>query len=63
MSRTELRSLVDQCTRADQRFLSAYLRTKNPAYRRKLANANRDGDAGRSARLRVTRRGLVRVAV
>jgi len=62
MSRTELKSLVDNCTRADQRYLIAYLRTKDPEYRRKLAGADREVDAGRSVRLRATRRGLVRVA-
>jgi hypothetical protein len=62
MSRTELKSLVDQCTRADQRYLLAYLRTKDPAFRRKLAAADHEVDAGRSVRLRATRRGLVRVA-
>ena len=62
MSRAELKSLVDRCTRADQRYLIAYLRTKEPEYRRKLANADRDVDAGRGVRLRATRRGLVRVA-
>lgn len=62
MSRTELKSLVDQCTRADQRYLLAYLRTKDPDYRRKLTAANRDVAAGHGIRLRATRRGLVRVA-
>ena len=62
MSRTELKSLVDRCTRADQRYLIAYLRTKDPDFRRKLSAADRDVDAGRSVRLRSTRRGLVRVA-
>ncbi|MBI5766161.1 MAG: hypothetical protein HZA93_00075 [Verrucomicrobia bacterium] len=62
MSRTELKSFVDKCTRADQRYLIAYLRTKDPEYRRKLADADRDVDTGRSVRLRATRRGLVRVA-
>ena len=62
MSRTELKSLVDHCTRADQRYLIAYLRTKDPEYRRKLATADREVNAGRSVRLRSTRRGLVRVA-
>jgi hypothetical protein len=62
MSRTELKSPVDKCTRADQRYLIAYLRTKDPEFRRELANADHDVDAGRSVRLRATRRGLVRVA-
>jgi hypothetical protein len=62
MSRTELKSLVDQCTRADQRYLIAYLRTKEPEYRRKLGSADRDMDAGRNVRLRATRRGLLRMA-
>jgi hypothetical protein len=62
MSRNELKSLVDRCTRADQRYLLAYLRTKDPEYRRKLAAADREIDAGRRVRLRSTRRGLVRVA-
>ena len=62
MSRAELKSLVDRCTRADQRYLIAYLRTKEPESRRKLATADRDVDAGRGVRLRATRRGLVRVA-
>ncbi len=63
MSRTELKSLVDRCTRADQRYLIAYLRTKDPEYRRKLSAADREVNSGRSVRLRSTRRGLVRVAV
>lgn len=62
MSRTELKCLVDKCTRADQRYLLAYLRTKDPSFRRKLAAADHEVDAGRSVRLRATRRGLVRVA-
>jgi hypothetical protein len=62
MSRTELKSLVDRCTRADQRYLIAYLRTKEPEYRRKLTTADREVDAGRSVHLRTTRRGLVRAA-
>ncbi len=62
MSRTELKSLVDRCTRADQRYLIAYLRTKEPEYRRKLTTADREVEAGRSVRLRTTRRGLVRAA-
>jgi hypothetical protein len=61
MSRTELRTLVDRCTRADQRYLLAYLRSKDPDYRRKLTVADRDIGAGRSVRLRATRRGLVRL--
>ncbi len=63
MSRTELKSLVDQCTRADQRYLLAYLRTKDPDYRKKLGAADREVAAGRSIRVRATRRGLVRLAV
>ena len=62
MSRNELKSLVDRCSRTDQRYLLAYLRTKDPAYRRKLATADRDVALGRDVRLRATRRGLVRVA-
>ena len=62
MSRTELKSLVDRSSPADQRYLLAYLRTKNPDYGRKLAAADREVAAGRSVRLRATRRGLVRVA-
>jgi hypothetical protein len=61
MSRMELKSIVDRCTRADQRYLLAYLRSKDPDYRHKLAAADRDIDAGHSVRLRVTRRGLVRL--
>lgn len=52
MSRAELKSLGDQCTRADQLYLLGFLRTKNSAYRRKLANANREVDAERNVRLR-----------
>ena len=62
MSRTELKSLVDRCTRADQRYLLAYLRTKDPDYGRKLGAADREVNAGRGVRLRATRRGLVRTA-
>jgi len=62
MSRSELKSLVDHCTQADQRYLLAYLRTKDPEYRRKLAVADRGVDTSRKVRLRATRRGLVRVA-
>ena len=61
MSRMELKTIVDRCTRADQQYLLAYLRSKDPDYRRKLAAADRDIDAGHSVRLRVTRRGLVRL--
>ena len=61
MSRTELKTLVDRCTRADQRYLLACLRSKDPDYRHKLSVADRDIDAGRSVRLRATRRGLVRL--
>ncbi|OHE77570.1 MAG: hypothetical protein A3G75_14990 [Verrucomicrobia bacterium RIFCSPLOWO2_12_FULL_64_8] len=61
MSRTELKSIVDRCTRADQRYLLAYLRSKDPDYRRKLAAADRMLDAGRGIRFRTVRRGLVRV--
>jgi len=53
--------MVDRCTRADQRYLLAYLRTKDPAFGRKLADADRKIDGGRVVRLRATRRGLVRV--
>lgn len=63
MSRTELKSLVDQCTRADQRYLIAYLRTKDPDYSKKLGAADREVASGRSVRARATRRGLVRLAV
>ena len=62
MSRAELKSLVDRCTRADHRYLLAYLRTKDPDFRRKLIVADRDVDTGRSVRMRSTWRGLVRVA-
>lgn len=62
MSRTQLKTLVDRCTRADQRYLLAYLRTKDPEFRRKLGAADRDLVAGRSVRLRASRNGLVRVA-
>jgi len=62
MSRTELKSLVNRCTRADQRYLIAYLRTKDPEYRRKLTAADHEMDTRRSVRLRATRRSLVRVA-
>lgn len=62
MSRAELKSLVDRCTRADQRYLLAYLRTKDPEYQRKLAASDSEATAGRNVRLRATRRGLVRVA-
>ena len=61
MSRMELKTIVDRCTRADQRYLLAYLRSKDPDYRHKLSVADRDIDAGRSVRLRATRRGLVRL--
>ena len=61
MSRTELKTLVDRCTPADQRYLLAYLRSKDPDYRHKLAVADRDIEGGRSVRLRATRRGLVRL--
>ena len=40
MSRTELKTLVDRCTRADQRYLLAYLRSKDPDYRRRLTVIN-----------------------
>jgi hypothetical protein len=62
MSRTELKSLVDRCTRADQRYLLAYLRTKDSDYRRRLSAADREANAGRVVKLRATRRGLVRIA-
>lgn len=62
MSRTQLKVMVDRCTRADQRYLLAYLRTKDPEYRRKLAAADGEADSGLRVRLRATRRGLVRVA-
>jgi hypothetical protein len=61
MSRTELKSIVDRCTRADQRYLLAYLRTKDPRFQRKLKESDREVDAGQKVRLRATRRGLVRV--
>ncbi len=61
MSRAELKTLVDRCTPADQRYLLAYLRSKDPDYRRKLAVADRDIEGGRSVRLRATRHGLVRL--
>jgi len=61
MSRRELKTIVDRCTRADQRYLLAYLRSKDPDYRRELAAADRDIEAGRSRRLRATRRGSVRL--
>jgi hypothetical protein len=53
MSRTELKNLVDRCTRADQRYLLAYLHSKDPDYRHKLTVADRDIDARRSVRLRI----------
>ena len=61
MSRTELKTLVDRCTPADKRFLLAYLRSKDPDFRRKLVMADRDIESGRGVRLRATRRGLVRL--
>jgi hypothetical protein len=61
MSRTELKTLVDRCTPADKRFLLAYLRSKDPDFRRKLVMADRDIEGGRGVRLRATRRGLVRL--
>ena len=61
MFRTELKSLVDRCTRSDQRYLLAYLGTKDPAYRRELATADRDVAVVGGVRLRATRSGLVRV--
>ena len=63
MTRTELKSFVDRCTRADRRYLLASLKTKAPAYRTKLVKADREVEAGRSVRLRSTRRGLARVTV
>ncbi len=62
MSRTELRSIVDRCKPADQRYLLAYLRTKDPEFRRKISTADRELETGPKVRLRSTRRGLVRVA-
>ncbi len=61
MSRAELKALVDRCSRADQRYLLACLRSKDSGYRRKLATADRELDAGRKVRLGATRRGLVRL--
>ncbi len=55
MSRAELKTLVDRCTKNDRRFLLACLRTKDPEYQRKLSDADRELAAGRSVRLRVTR--------
>ena len=46
MSRTELKTLVDRCTPADKRFLLAYLRSKDPDFRRKLVMADRDIESG-----------------
>ena len=63
MSRAELKSVVDRCSPADQRYLLAYLRTKDPEFRRKLTTADREVSSGRGIRLRATRRGLVRAAV
>ena len=62
MSRTELKSFVDRCTRADRRYLLAYLRTKDSGYRRKLAAADQAVKSGRGVRLYATRQGLLRVA-
>ncbi|MEO6246376.1 MAG: hypothetical protein ABIQ12_13155 [Opitutaceae bacterium] len=62
MSRYELKSLADRCTRADRRYLLAYLRTKDSGYSRKLTAADQEVKSGHSVRLRATRRGLVRVA-
>ena len=42
MTRTELKSFVDHCTRADRRYLLASLKTKAPAYRTKLVKADRE---------------------
>ncbi|HEY8933240.1 MAG TPA: hypothetical protein VIM44_08015 [Rariglobus sp.] len=56
MSRAELKALVDSCSSTDRRYLLAYLRTKDPAYRRKLTEADREIEAGRSVRLRIPRR-------
>jgi hypothetical protein len=55
MSRAELKALVDSCSSTDRRYLLAYLRTKDPAYRRKLTEADRAIDAGKSVRLRTSR--------
>ncbi len=61
MSRPELKAVVDRCTPSDQRYLLAYLRSKDPAFQRKLAAADREMDAGRKVRLRATRRGVARL--
>lgn len=61
MSRAELRAVIDGCTPSDQRYLLAYLRSKAPEYRHKLASGDRLIDSGRKVRLRATRRGLTRL--
>ncbi len=53
---------LDRCTRADQRYLLADLRSKDADYRGRLAAADHEVTAGRGVRLRSTRRGLVRIA-
>jgi len=53
--------VIEGCTRSDQRYRLACLCTKDPDGRI-IAAADRDLDAGRSVRLRDTRRELVRVA-
>jgi len=62
VSRSELKAVVDRCSRAEQRYLLAYLRSKEADYGRKLGAADRELESGRGIRLRVTRRGLVRAA-
>ncbi|MBI2510824.1 MAG: hypothetical protein HYV96_02495 [Opitutae bacterium] len=60
MSRSELRAVVDRCSPADQRYLLAYLRSKEPEFRHRLTSGDEQISLGRNVRLRATKRGLVR---